>query len=412
MVYGNDSTTMKRKAGVLLLLGLSLSGCHKKPPANVVLPQVGPQPRPSPPPNPDTIQRSQLSKRVQQVTSILQQLAMTPENTVPDAVLNATRCLLVAPQVPNGALQHVPALMTCRKGEQWSTPAFVNVDCSGTVRGTSDLVWMTNDEAMNALLTGGPAALSARRQAGPLVRESGLVVQTQLAADVFGYVRQGRRLAGSRGVMIFAVHPDGAASQSFYGKNEGGPRLVNAKLDPGPVVKPFETAVVSYFNIIAPVGILVHHSGVVPVKVASQLREQVIEMIDEFHARRGFEILCFGRVYHVAYHYLILPNGTVQPGRPERCQGAHARGYNAFLGIALVGNFSHTENPSGLYGPSSPTAGQMHSLIRLCRRLRTRYNIPIQRVMRHSDVSPTECPGDRFPLQVLLRALEQKGPSS
>src|SRR5438270_9145447 len=189
MAYGNESTTMKG-VGILLLVGLSLTGCHKKPPANVVLPQVAPQPRPAPPPNPDTIQRSQLTKRVQQVTSILQQLATTPENTVPDAVLNATRCLLVAPQVPNGALQHLPALMTCRKGEQWSAPAFVNVDSSGIVRGTSDLLWMTNGEGMNALLTGGPAALSVRRQAGPLVRQAGLVVQTQLAADVFGYVRQ------------------------------------------------------------------------------------------------------------------------------------------------------------------------------------------------------------------------------
>ena len=411
MVCGNESTTVKGKVGVLLLVGLSLTACHKKAPANVVLPQVSPQPRPAPPPNPDTIQRSQLTKRVQQVTSILQQLATTPENTVPDAVLNATRCLLVAPQVPNGASQHVPALMTCRKGEQWSAPAFVNVDCSGMVRGTSDLLWMTNDEGMNALLTGGPAALSLRRQAGPLVRQAGLVVQTQLAADVFGYVRQRGRLSGSP-VTISAVHPDETASQSFYGKTAGAPQLLDAKFGPPPVVEPFATAVVSYFNIIAPVGILIHHSGVVPVKVASQLREQVIEMIAEFHARRGFEILCFGRVYHVAYHYLILPNGTVQPGRPERCQGAHARGYNSFLGIALVGNFSHMENPSGLYGPSSPTAAQMHSLIRLCRRLRTRYNIPIQRVMRHSDVSGTECPGDRFPLQALLRALEQKGPSS
>ena len=401
---------MKHKIIVLVLVGLSLIGCHKKPPASVGLPQVSPQA--STPPSPDKIQRSQLPKRVHQVAAILQQLAMTPENTVPDAVLNATKCLLVAPQVPNGSLQHVPALMTCRNPEQWSAPAFIIVDCSGSVgRGTSDLLWMTNEEGMNALLAGGSATLSLRRQAGPLVRQSPLVVQTQLAGDVFGYVRQRGRLIGSP-VMISAIRPDGAANQSVSGRKLTLPQFFDPKLNPAPAAEPLATAVVSYFNIITPVGILVHHSGVLPVKVASQLDEQVIEMIDEFHARHGFEIVCFGRVYHVAYHYLILPNGTVPPGRPERCEGAHARGSNSFLGIALVGNFNHTANPSGLYGPSSPTAAQMSSLIRLCRRLRVRYNIPIQRVMRHSDVAGTQCPGDRFPLQALLRALEQKGPSS
>ena len=70
--------------------------------------------------------------------------------------------------------------------------------------------------------------------------------------------------------------------------------------------------------------------------------------IDKYHQARGFEILCFGRVYHVAYHYLIMPNGRVQTGRPERCEG--------------VGDFSSEDNPAGKEGPinssGQPTQSQ------------------------------------------------------
>jgi N-acetylmuramoyl-L-alanine amidase len=131
-------------------------------------------------------------------------------------------------------------------------------------------------------------------------------------------------------------------------------------------------------------------------------------VINEFHERLGYEILCFGRIYHVAYHYLILPNGTVQAGRPERCEGAHARGYNSYVGIALVGNFSKVDNPQAAYGPNVPTAAEMKSLIALCRELRRRYGIPLQRVVRHSDVASTRCPGDGFPIKTLLTALERR----
>jgi N-acetyl-anhydromuramyl-L-alanine amidase AmpD len=148
---------------------------------------------------------------------------------------------------------------------------------------------------------------------------------------------------------------------------------------------------------------IIHHSATIPEtgKVPTDPRQ-----VDQYHAARGMSITCFGRVYHVAYHFLIEPDGRVVQGRPERCAGAHARGYNSYLGISLVGDFSSADNPDGSRGPERPSAAQMGSLIELCRRLQTQYNIPLQRVLRHSDVSPTRCPGDRFPFAELLRRLQ------
>jgi N-acetylmuramoyl-L-alanine amidase len=130
--------------------------------------------------------------------------------------------------------------------------------------------------------------------------------------------------------------------------------------------------------------------------------------VDNFHQSRGFNISCLGRVYHIAYHYLILPDGTVKPGRPERCQGAHAEGYNSYLGISVVGDFSGKDNPKGTNGPRRPTDRQINSLVQLCRRLRDRYNIPLQHIVRHSDISSTDCPGSRFPFRYVLQQLAQQ----
>jgi N-acetyl-anhydromuramyl-L-alanine amidase AmpD len=95
----------------------------------------------------------------------------------------------------------------------------------------------------------------------------------------------------------------------------------------------------------------------------------------------------------------------VEQGRPEHCQGAHAVGHNSDLGICLIGNFSSADGAAG-EGDSKPTAEQMNALVELCRRLQKTYNIPLQNVRRHRDVSDgTECPGDNFPFQDFMRRL-------
>ena len=94
---------------------------------------------------------------------------------------------------------------------------------------------------------------------------------------------------------------------------------------------------------------------------------------------------------------MIFPDGTVKSGRPEHCVGAHAKGFNTYLGIVLIGDFSSKSNPTGDKALAKPTVEQMHALVSLTRQLRDRYNIPITRVVRHSDIAYTLCPGNRFP---------------
>lgn len=164
--------------------------------------------------------------------------------------------------------------------------------------------------------------------------------------------------------------------------------------------------VISYRNTIMPHGIIVHHSAVT---TTFDGRPVDFHVLDNFHHQRGFSIFYWGRIYHIGYHYIIFPDGTVQQGRPEHCQGAHAVGHNSDLGICLIGDFSTTDNPRGERGLLEPTEAQMRALIDLCHQLQIRYQIPLESVQRHRDVSNgTECPGDRFPFQELIQKLDEK----
>ncbi len=151
--------------------------------------------------------------------------------------------------------------------------------------------------------------------------------------------------------------------------------------------------VVSYHNTISPRGIIIHHSAVPP----RPGEVQDARLLEGIHARRGYGIFYWGRIYHIGYHYVILPDGTIQAGRPEHCQGAHARGYNTYIGVCLIGDFSSADNPRGEMGLTAPTDAQLESLAKLARELRGRYGFPPENIRRHNEVSPdTECPGDRL----------------
>lgn len=162
-------------------------------------------------------------------------------------------------------------------------------------------------------------------------------------------------------------------------------------------------AVASYLNTIAPQGIIIHHSAI-PFPDDRDFLD--VNVIDAIHRKRGYSIFYWQRRYHIGYHYLILPNGAVMPGRPERCKGAHALGFNSYIGICLVGNFSSLYKESNNCGPDTPTNPQIEALVSLCSDLSRRHQFSITNVKLHRDVSAkTECPGDKFPAETFLSRL-------
>lgn len=95
----------------------------------------------------------------------------------------------------------------------------------------------------------------------------------------------------------------------------------------------------------------------------------------------------------IGYHYFVRKNGEIWRGRPEGTVGAHAIGVNAkSIGICAEGDYS-TE--------TMPTV-QLNSIISLCRDIINRY--PNICLVRHCEVSATDCPGKNYPFNEIVNA--------
>ena len=153
-----------------------------------------------------------------------------------------------------------------------------------------------------------------------------------------------------------------------------------------------------------PPGVIIHHTATA---ATAEGRSVNAALVDQAHERRGWGLSDAHKTYHIGYHYLILPDGTVETGRPEWMPGAHCRGRNHYLGIGLVGNFSSQANPHGEQQPARPTAAQVNALHSLLLSLMKEHGFGPDDVHGHSEFGATECPGDRFPIEEIRRHLER-----
>ena len=159
-----------------------------------------------------------------------------------------------------------------------------------------------------------------------------------------------------------------------------------------------------------PLGIVVHHSDT-PFRIKGKFVDA--SLLDRFHKQRGFSREYEGKVYHIAYHYVILPDGTIQKGRPDYCIGAHAGNtyYNKhYLGVCLIGAFDPSSPFFGHGSAKSPTSAQMSALQSLCVKLCVKYEIPVQNIIRHRDANWTYCPGRYMPFGHFMQVMRKQLP--
>ena len=118
--------------------------------------------------------------------------------------------------------------------------------------------------------------------------------------------------------------------------------------------------------------IIVHHTGNLTDDDLSA------ERIHGIHLRNGWS--------GCGYHYIIRKDGTIEAGRPEWAQGAHAEEYNPrSIAVHLCGNFEYVE----------PTKAQIENAAYLIGWLCEKYGlVPDKKhVVGHRDLLATACPG-------------------
>jgi hypothetical protein len=141
--------------------------------------------------------------------------------------------------------------------------------------------------------------------------------------------------------------------------------------------------------------VVIHHSGTSSGSVESIHREHKQRKDSSGNNWLG-----------IGYHFVIgngsgMADGEISPTFRwnEQIHGAHSGStlHNANgIGVCLIGNFEE----------SSPTAEQLTALKRLLASLAERYRIPVTRVIGHSAVRATACPGKHFPFAKVLQQLK------
>lgn len=112
--------------------------------------------------------------------------------------------------------------------------------------------------------------------------------------------------------------------------------------------------------------IIIHHSD------SPHGRGDNAETIHGWHTLRKFS--------GIGYHAVILEDGTIEYGRPDYWEGAHAAGYNAnSLGVCLIGKDYFTDH-------------QFDALANYLYTKVDKYNIPLENIYGHCEVSTKTCP--------------------
>jgi N-acetylmuramoyl-L-alanine amidase len=110
----------------------------------------------------------------------------------------------------------------------------------------------------------------------------------------------------------------------------------------------------------------------------------------------------------VSAHYVVMPDGYIVQLVAESRRAWHA-GASAWGGDSDINSCSigiEIANPGHDHGYPDFPKRQIAAVTALCRSINTRYNIPPDRVLAHSDVAPTrkQDPGEKFPWKVLAES--------
>lgn len=89
----------------------------------------------------------------------------------------------------------------------------------------------------------------------------------------------------------------------------------------------------------------------------------------------------------VGYHRIIRRDGTIEDGRPLSRDGAHARGYNHFFGICMVGGKAKAGQNICNF-----THAQWLALEKEIIWFMVEYGITVDSIMGHNQVSDKLCP--------------------
>src|ERR1041384_1193357 len=166
------------------------------------------------------------TKRIQEAAQVLKDIHAVPDKDVPQELWNKAACVIVVPGLKKAAFviggEYGKGLMSCRHGEAWSAPVFMQVGKGswGLQIGAQsiDLVLLVMNESGMQKMLKNKVSLGAEASiaGGPVGRDARAATDAQLKAEILSYSRAQGLFAGiniSGGV----VRADETDNADLYG---------------------------------------------------------------------------------------------------------------------------------------------------------------------------------------------------
>jgi len=174
-------------------------------------------------------------KRLQNAAEVVGSMRDQPDKGIPDKLWQGADCVVVIPDLKKGAFgiggEYGRGVMSCRNGNQWSAPAFMQLEKGswGLQIGAAEmdlvLLVMNRDGAAKLLKNKVSLGADASAAAGPVGRTAAAATDAAMSAQILSYSRSKGVFAGidiSGGVL----GPDKDANVDVYGASADANKIV------------------------------------------------------------------------------------------------------------------------------------------------------------------------------------------
>ncbi len=198
-----------------------------------------------------------IDKRLTAATASLDAIMKTPDNSIPNYILEEGTCVGVIPGLLKGAflvgVEYGEGVVTCRTGHGWSAPAFIRMS-GGSFgfqiggSGTDLVLVATNDKGFQDLLKSKfKIGADASAAAGPVGRDAQAATNWKLQSELLTWSRSKGLFAGIdlSGVAVVENTED---TTKFYGEPHSFGDILKGNVLPPDAAKPFVSTVARYFR--------------------------------------------------------------------------------------------------------------------------------------------------------------------
>jgi SH3 domain-containing YSC84-like protein 1 len=177
------------------------------------------------------------ASRLKASTEVMREIMATPDNSIPQELLQSSQCVVIVPGMKKGAFvvgaQYGKGFILCRKasGTDWSAPAAIMVEGGSfgfQIGGSeTDVVMLVMnkggvDKLLSSKFTLGADASVA---AGPVGRSSSANTDLQMHAEILSYSRS-RGLFAGIALDGATLRPDEGTNKELYGSKVTNRQIV------------------------------------------------------------------------------------------------------------------------------------------------------------------------------------------